>query len=87
MFRDRGPSIFPRPASAWWIPILLLIGWGPLYILDLVQFRDWNMAEGFSMPWGMAVAFPCTFLAGLSAPVQAFRLFMYFLNRPGRISK
>ena len=84
MFEDRGPSIFPHPASAWWIPILLALGWGPLYLMDLFMSREnWGPA----MAWGMAVAVPCTFVAALSVLVQACRLFAYLINRPKPISK
>jgi hypothetical protein len=79
MFEDLGPSIFPHGASAWWIPILLAIGCGPLFLSDLFDF---GTAEGFAMPWVMGVTLPCTVAAMLSVPVQTFRLVMYFLNQP-----
>jgi len=81
MFEDREPWIFPHPASAWWVPVLLIAGWGPLFIADLLYPGDWKVGEGFGMPWGMAVALPCTVLAVISVPVQAFRLFSYFWSR------
>jgi hypothetical protein len=87
MFEDREPSIFPHAASAWWIPILLALGWGPLYIADILYSQDGQVTEGFGMPWGMAVALPCTLAAELSVLVQACRLFTYFINRPKPISK
>jgi hypothetical protein len=79
--------VFPHPTSAWWIPILLALGWGPLSVADLFYPQDWKVAEGFGMGWGMGGAFPGTTLAALSVPIQAFRLLMYFLNRPKPISK
>jgi len=72
-------SIFPHPASAWWIPVLIAVGWGPIEFCDIFGVGS---AEEFGMPWGMGVALPCTYLAALSVPVQAFRLLMFFLNRP-----
>ena len=87
MFRDREPSIFPHPASAWWVPVLLAVGWGPLLVADLLYPQSWQAGEGFGMPWGMAVALPCTALCALSAVVQAVRLLTYFLNRPKPLSK
>ena len=84
MFEDREPSIFPHPVSAWWVPIVLVIGWGPLFVADLIYP---GAGMGFGMGWGMAVAFPCTILAAISVPIQALRLLMYFLNRPRPIPK
>jgi hypothetical protein len=83
MFEDRHHSIFPHPASAWWIPILLAVGWIPLYIADfLTKPGDWATGENFGMAWGMGIALPFSALAVLSVLVQAFRFLMYFLNRP-----
>jgi hypothetical protein len=91
MFEDRGPSIFPHPASAWWVPILLVVGWGPLFALDIIYpdpaHIPINAGEGFAMPWGMGITLPCSVLVAVAIPVQAFRLLMYFLNRPKLISK
>jgi len=78
MFEDREPSIFPHPASALWIPVLLAVGWVPLLVADLVKSKDW----AFGMAWGMGVALPCSFLTVVSAIVQPFRLAAYFLSRP-----
>jgi hypothetical protein len=86
MFQDREPSIFPHPASAWWVPVLLAVGWLPLSIPDL--FRDPYAVKngitkgmGFAMAWGMGVAFPCSCLAAVSSIIQIFRFLMYLLNR------
>jgi hypothetical protein len=87
MFEDREPSIFPHALSAWWIPILAALGWGPLYITGILYPNDWKVAENFGMAWGMAVAFPCTFAAAISVLVQICRLFTYFINRPRTVSK
>lgn len=87
MFGDRGPSIFPHPVSAWWIPILLGLGWCPLLVADVFAHDNFNAGEGFAMPWGMGVALPCSVLAALSVCVQAFRFLMYVLNRPKPMAK
>ena len=79
---NRLRSIFPHPASAWWIPLLLVVGWGPLEVASLLYPHDWKVGEGFGMAWGMAVAVPCTGLAALSTFVQACRLLAHFLSRP-----
>jgi hypothetical protein len=50
---------------------------GPLFLMD------WELG----MAWGMSVALPCTIAAALSVLAQAFRLLMYFLNRPKPLSK
>jgi hypothetical protein len=84
MFEVRGPPIFPHAASAWWIPILLTFGWGPLYLMD-VFLKPEN--SGPVLVWFIVVALPCTIAAALSVPAQAFRLLMYFLNRPKPLSK
>jgi hypothetical protein len=87
MFEDREPSIFPNPASAWWIPVLVAIGWGPLFMAGFFLNSNRSDAASFGMAWGMAITFPCTFLAVKSVPVQMFRLLMYFVNRVKPISK
>ena len=86
MFEDRGPPIFPHAASVWWIPILLAFGWGPMYLMDIFPIPgDWGV--GMAWGWGMGIALPCTIASALSVLAQAFRLFMYFLNRPKPLSK
>jgi len=91
MFEDRGPSIFPHPASAWWVPILIVLGPGLLLILDIIYpdpaHASADLAEDFGMPWGAGIALPCCALLMVAIHVQAFRLFRYFLNCPKPISK
>lgn len=68
--------IFPHAASALWIPALLAIGWTPLLIIAFV-----TDSEGWT--WlGFDIAIFNSFCAVLLIPVQAFRLLMYFINRP-----
>jgi hypothetical protein len=81
MFEDRGPSIFPRAASAWWIPILLVIGWGSLSLVDIFHL-DAAGEDGWTLAIGNATWLPCNSAVVLSIPVQMFRLLMHFLNRP-----
>ncbi len=59
----------------------------PLWIADLLYPRDWKVAEGFGMAWGMGVTLPCTALSAVSLVVQGFRVIAYFLNGPRPISK
>jgi hypothetical protein len=73
VFEDRGRSIFPHPASAWWIPILFGVGWGPSYVADLLYPGNWEVGEGFGMGWGMAIAAPCSLLVAISVLAQVFR--------------
>jgi hypothetical protein len=87
MFNDREPSIFPHPASAWWVPVLLGVGWGPLFVADLLYPQNWKVAEGFGMGWGIGIALPCTVLSAVSVVAQAFRLIAYFRSRPKPASK
>jgi hypothetical protein len=87
MFEDRGQSIFPHFLSAWWIPILLVIGWGPLFVADFIYRRNPGEGLGFEEGWGMAIALPFLLLAGLSVLIQALRLITFFINRPKPVSK
>jgi hypothetical protein len=86
MFEDRGPSIFPHPLSAWWIPILLVIGWGALSFDDLFHL-DGPGEDGWIFAIGNLITLPCSVAAMLSILLQMFRLVMYFLNRPKPITK
>lgn len=86
MFEDREPSIFPHALSAWWIPILLVIGWGAPFSVDVFHL-DGPGEDGWTLAMGNLVALPCTAGALLSIPVQIFRLLAYFLNRPKVLSK
>jgi hypothetical protein len=86
MLEDRGPSIFPHAASAWWIPILLLVAWGSLLSVDIFHL-DGPGEDGWTFAMGNLVALPCTVGALLSVLVQIFRLLIYSLNRPKSISK
>jgi hypothetical protein len=69
-------SVFPHPASAWWIPVLIVVGWVPPFILELFGESRWILA------WIVSITLPCTILAVVSVPIQAFRVLMYFINRP-----
>lgn len=86
MFEDREQSIFPHPISAWWIPVLLVFGWAPPFVADFIETGR-GAGGFFEMAWGMGITPPCTLLAALSVLIQAFRLLMYFLNRPKPLSK
>jgi len=86
MFENRERSIFPHPLSAWWAPILLSVGWGPLLVADWLYPNDWHVAEGFGMGWVMAVAFPATLLFALSLFAQACRILAHLFSRPEPVS-
>jgi hypothetical protein len=86
MLEDRGPSIFPHAMSAWWIPILLMTGWGALFLIDVFHL-DRPGEDGWTLAIGTGVTLPCTVAVMLSIPVQIFRLLMYFINRPKPISR
>ena len=85
MFEDREGSIFPHPLSAWWVPILLVVGWVPLFVAYAVYCAlhtdGWGFVD-FLARWEMFVTLPFTALGATSTLVQAFRLVAYFLNRP-----
>jgi hypothetical protein len=86
MFEDRGPSLFPHAMSAWWIPILLAVGCGAIFLVDIFNL-DAPGADGWTVAIGNGIALPCTLAAVLSIPVQMFRLLMCFLNRPSPTPK
>jgi hypothetical protein len=57
-----------------------------MYLMDVFPIPgDWGV--GMAWGWMMCIALPCTIAAALSVPAQAFRLLMYFLNRPKPLSK
>jgi hypothetical protein len=85
MFEDREPSIFPHPASAWWIPVLLAVGWAPLYLVDFIH--NGELRKGFAMLWGVGITIPCSELTVISVTIQAFRLLSYFWSRPEKPPK
>jgi hypothetical protein len=70
-------AIFPHAASAWWIPFLLALGWGQLVLIGFLIPNSFLLA--LLSVYTVAL---CSILAVLSAPVQALRLLMHFLNRP-----
>jgi len=86
MFEDREQSIFPHPVSAWWIPVLMAFGWLPVIIAEFVETGA-GSAGSSEEAWVMAITLPCTLLTALSVLIQAFRLLLYFLNRPKPVSK
>jgi hypothetical protein len=67
MSEKRKPSTFPLPASAWLIPVLLIVGWGPLFIADLVSTdvgsgfggASGKSGAGFGMAWGLSATLFC----------------------------
>src|SRR5260370_32909524 len=68
-------SIFPHPASALWAPALLIVGWSPLFVGDLLYPpRGDGFGMGFAMAWGLDVMLPCTVLAAVSILIQLLRL-------------
>lgn len=73
---------FPHWASAWWIPVFLSIGWGPLLLSELLAppLRDGENV-GFAMAWGLTVSLACTALVGVSLLIQLFRLVGLLLDR------
>jgi hypothetical protein len=73
---------FPHPGNALWIPVLLLVGWGPLMVADVLYPHDWKVAENFGMAWGMAVAVPGALLALLSGIFQVLQFLADLWARP-----
>ncbi len=77
---------FPYPTSAWWIPVLLGIGWLPFFGADaaatLWPYLDSH--EGvvaFMMAWFFDIAIPCSILATVSVAVQIIRLTLWEMRQ------
>ena len=66
--------------TAWWIAIVLAVGWGPVLYIDLFYPHDLKLARGFGIGWGMGIALPSMFIAVLLVLVQAFRALMFLWN-------
>jgi len=63
--KSLGVSISLPQCTIFWSSglILLALGWCPLFVVDLCGHNNFNLGEGFAMPWGMAVTMPCSVLA------------------------
>lgn len=77
---------FPHPVSAWWIPVILGLGWLPLLGADIAlkywpHLNDNYQLAAFGMAWGFDVAFPSIVLAGISIMVQIFRLVKWEMSQ------
>jgi hypothetical protein len=77
---------FPHPVSAWWIAVLLGIGWLPLFAADVVlrfwpHLNDRYQLAAFGMAWGFDVAFPSIVLAGISILIQIVRLAQWEMHQ------
>lgn len=86
MFADRKSLQFPGHLSAWWIPLLLALGWVPLCAgtVMLAFFNPKALAD-FAPLWVWLAATPCTLLAAASVFLQLCRLWLYFRSGPARI--
>lgn len=72
-------------SSAWIIPMLLAIGWGPVFIIDAALAgrhspHDKSTLAGFAMAW-MIVALLTTLLAGVSVVLQIAKLLHRLFRR------
>jgi hypothetical protein len=77
---------FPHPLSAWWILVVLGIGWLPLFAADLAlgiwpQLNQHHQLAAFGMAWGFDVAFPSIVLAGVSTLIQIVRLVQWEMRQ------
>jgi len=59
-YRNRLPGSARRLLAPVWVPIALLIGWGPLALTDLICSLEsrpgTTCGMGFGMAWGMTVS-------------------------------
>lgn len=70
---------FPHPVSAWWIPVLLGIGWLPFFAANEAAglWPSLDQHEGivaFMTAWGWDIGLPCIALAAISIAIQIVRL-------------
>lgn len=78
----RNRKSLPNPLSAWWIPLLLGIGWLPMFGADTI-LRFWPHSNShyqvaaFGMAWGFDVAVPFTILAVISILIQMVRFVLW----------
>jgi hypothetical protein len=78
------------------IVVLVVVGWGPIFIADAVRSASPNLdasyrTQSFAMQW-MLVTVPCSVLASILMLVHALRLAIGVLRRrtrqpPGKMSK
>src|SRR5579863_7718257 len=87
---DAGAAIsrgFPHWTSPWWILILLVLGWGPVYVADWMHrlFPDFrSSAVAFGLGWFLTVNLALTLLATISGLLHLARFLFY---RPGDAAK
>jgi len=70
--------------SAWLGPSLLVFGWGPLFVMDILDdfgITDRHLIVGIGMAWGMGVAVPSTIAAIASILFHLVRAFYRSLIR------
>ena len=70
--------------SPWLGPSLLILGWGPLFVMDVLDdfgITDRHLIVGLGMGWGMAVAVPATIAAMASILFHLVRAFSRSLVR------
>jgi hypothetical protein len=77
---------FPHWLSAWWIAILLAVGWGPLALDDLLQhfFPSLNanyQGSAFAMAWGLTATLLCSGLAAACLLIQIGRIVIILVIR------
>jgi hypothetical protein len=81
-----GHKTFPHPVSAWWIPILLGIGWLPFFVANAVA-RLWPVLDNhekvtaFMTAWGWDIGLPSLGLSAISIIIQIFRLAQWEMHR------
>lgn len=77
-------SAFPHWTSFWWIVVLLLLGWGPLFGSDLYEWlippKSRATSGLFAVAWRMTATLACTVLLGISAIVQLVKFLARRLN-------
>lgn len=76
----RKPNVLKVVSSPWMIIVLLLIGWGPLLVCDIVRLAHPDFdAIHFATEWiGMALV--CSFLAVIFAVIHAIRFIVRMLG-------
>ena len=63
----------------WCILMLVVIGWGPLFVTDVVvrafdTRKAWSWPIAFGMAWGLVIALPFTILAVVIGLIRLFKI-------------
>jgi hypothetical protein len=65
--REQLRKVIRFPWSIFWVPVALVVGWGPLAVAEATELSKRlpqpEALMGFGMAWGLDIAFPLTLAA------------------------